>query len=121
MISQRDGFILWILHQYQYQYQEVLTESIENKLPEFCFRLLEIDPTLIFDIWKYNQSILIFYFKEYCTKYLNRIYVSLCFKEIIDCFLKYFIWIWAMHKEVMYTYLKCSSDLKSMGAGHKFE
>lgn len=52
-----------------HQYQEVLTESIEDKLPEFYFRLLEIDPTLVFDIWKYNQSIMIFYFKEYCTKY----------------------------------------------------
>lgn len=105
-----------------HQYQEVLMGSIENKLPEFYFRLLEIDLILVFDIWKYNQSIMIFYFKEYCTKYWNIIYVSLCFKEITDCFLKYFIWIWAMHnEEVMNTYLKCSSDLKSMGAGHIFE
>ena len=43
--------------------------SIKNKLPEFYFRLLEIDLILVFDIWKYNQSIMIFYFKEYCTNY----------------------------------------------------
>ena len=84
---------------FHHQYQEVLMGSIKNKLPEFYFRLLEIDLILVFDIWKYNQSIMIFYFKEYCTNYWNIMYVSLCFKEITDCFLKYFIWIWAMHNE----------------------
>lgn len=52
-----------------HHYQEVLMESIENKLSEYYFRLPEINPTLIFDIWQYNQNIIIFYFKKYCTKY----------------------------------------------------